>query len=66
MLRTNNTQVKDFIRNNLPSKPEYKRLIRRQTYCSEYIFDIEIIRYNKNIITDFLTRDGSGKQKAKD
>ena len=28
MLRTDNTQVKAFIRNNLPSKPEYKRLIR--------------------------------------
>ena len=66
LLRTDNTQVKAFIKNNLPSKPEYKRLVRWKTYCSEYIFDIEIIRSNKNIIADFLTRDGSGKQKAKD
>ena len=34
LLRTDNTQVKAFIKNNLPSKPEYKRLIRWQTYCS--------------------------------
>ena len=59
ILRTDNTQVKAFIRNNLPSKPEYKRLIRWQTYCFEYIFDIEIIRSNKNVIADFLTWDGS-------
>ena len=62
LLRIDNTQVKAFIKNNLPSKPEYKRLIRWQTYCSEYIFDIEIIRSHKNIIADFLTRDG-GKTK---
>ena len=37
LLRTDNTQVKAFIKNNLPSKPEYKRLIRWQTYCSEYL-----------------------------
>ena len=59
LLRTDNTRVKAFIKNNLPSKPEYKRLIRWQTYCAEYIFDIEIIRSNKNFIADFLTRDGS-------
>ena len=58
LLRTDNTQVKAVIKNNLPSKPEYKRLIRWQTYCSEYIFDIEIIRSHKNVIADFLTRDG--------
>ena len=58
LLRTDNTQVKTVIKNNLPSKPEYKRLIRWQTYCSEYIFDIEIIRSHKNVIADFLTRDG--------
>ena len=62
VLRTDNTQVKAFIKNNLPSKPEYKRLIRWQTYYSEYIFDIEIIRSHKNIVADFLTRDG-GKTK---
>ena len=44
LLRTDNAQVKAFIKNNLPSKPEYKRLIRWQTYCSKYIFDIDIIR----------------------
>ena len=58
LLRTDNTQVKAFIRNNLPSKPEYKRLIRWQTYCAEYIFDIDIIKSHKNVIVDFLTRDG--------
>ena len=58
LLRTDNTQVKAFIKNNLPSKPEYKRLIRWQTYCSEYIFDIDIIRSHKNVTADFLTRDG--------
>ncbi|KAJ9545306.1 hypothetical protein OSB04_025013 [Centaurea solstitialis] len=31
LLRTDNTHVKAFIKNNLPSKPEYKRLIRWQT-----------------------------------
>ena len=62
LLRTDNTQVKAIIKNNLPSKPEYKHLIRWQTYCSEYIFDIEIIRSHKNIVADFLTRDG-GKTK---
>ena len=66
LLRTDNTQVKAFIKNNLPSKPEYKRLIRWQAYCSEYIFDIDIIRSDKNIIADFLTRDGLDEQKAKD
>ena len=40
LLRTDNTQVKAFIRNNLTLKPEYKILIRWQTYCSEYIFYI--------------------------
>ena len=63
LLRTDNTQVKAFIKNNLPSKPEYKCLIRWQTYCSEYIFDIEIIRSHKNVVADFLTRDG---KKTKD
>ena len=58
LLRTDNTQVKAFIKNNLPSKPEYKRLIRWHTYCSEYIFDIDIIRSHKNVTADFLTRDG--------
>jgi len=58
LLRTDNTQVKAFIKNNLPSKPEYKRLIRWQTLLSEYIFDIEIIKSDKNILADFLTRDG--------
>ena len=58
LLRTDNTQVKAFIKNNLPSKPEYKRVIRWKTYCSEYIFDIDIIRSNKNIVADFLTQDG--------
>ena len=58
LLRTDNTQVKAFIKNNLPSKPEYKRLIRWKTYCSEYIFDIDIIRSHKNVTADFLTRDG--------
>ena len=58
LLRTDNTQVKAFIKNNLPSKPEYKRLIRWQTHCSEYIFDIEIICSHKNVIADFITRDG--------
>ena len=58
LLRTDNTQVKAFIKNNLPLKPEYKRLIRWQTYCSEYIFDIDIIHSHKNIVADFLTRDG--------
>ena len=58
LLRIDNTQVKAFIKNNLPSKPEYKRLIRWQTYCSEYIFDIDIIRSHKNVVVDFLTRYG--------
>lgn len=58
MLRTDNTQVKAFIKNNLPSKPEYKRLIRWLTLLSEYVFDIEIIRSDKNVLADFLTRDG--------
>ena len=62
VLRTDNTQVKAFIKNNLPSKPEYKRLVRWKTYCSEYIFDTEIIRSHKNVVADFLTRDG-GKTK---
>ena len=53
LLRTDNTQVKAFIKNNLPSKPKYKRLIRWKTYCSKHIFYIEIIRSNKNIIADF-------------
>ena len=66
LLRTDNTQVKAFIKNNLPSKPEYKRLIRWQTYCSKYIFDIEIIRSNKNVVADFLTRDESVQQKTQD
>ena len=55
LLRTDNTQVKAFIKNNLPSKHEYKRLIRWKTYCSEYIFDIEIIRSHKIVVVDFLT-----------
>lgn len=58
LLRTDNTQVKAFINNNLPSKPEYKRLIRWQTLLAEYNFDIEIIKSNKNVLADFLTRDG--------
>ena len=58
LLRTDNTQVKAFIKNNLPSKPEYKRLIRWQTLLSEYNFDIEIIKSDKNVLADFLTRDG--------
>ena len=62
LLRTDNTQVKAFIKNNLPSKPEYKRLIRWQTYCSEYIFDIDIIRSHKNVTADFLTRDGGNSK----
>ena len=58
LLRTDNTQVKAFINNNLPSKPEFKRLIRWQTLLSEYSFDIEIIKSEKNVLADFLTRDG--------
>ena len=58
LLRTDNTQVKAFIKNNLPFKPEYKRLIRWQTLLSEYVFDIEIVRSDKNVLADFLTRDG--------
>ena len=57
ILRTDNTQVKAFLNKNLPSTPEYKRLIRWQGYCAEYIFDIEIIKSSKNILADFLTRD---------
>ena len=53
LLRTDNTHVKSFIKNNLPSKPKYKRLIRWQTYCSEYIFDIEIIRSDKMLLQIF-------------
>ena len=56
LLRTNNPQVKSFIKNNLPSKPDYKRLIRWQTYCSDYIFDIEIIRFDKNGIAFFFNK----------
>lgn len=63
LLRTDNTQVKSFIKNNLPSKPEYKRLIRWQTLLSEYNFDIEIIKSEKNALADFLTRDGRGISK---
>ena len=63
VLRTGNTQVKAFVKNNLPSKPEYKRLIRWKTYYSEYIFYIEIFRSHNNVVVDFLTRDG---KKAKD
>ena len=37
-----------------------------KTYFSEYIFDIDIIQSDKNIAADFLTRDGSKEQKAKD
>ncbi|KAJ9558185.1 hypothetical protein OSB04_012799 [Centaurea solstitialis] len=58
LLRTDNTQVKAFIKNNLPSKPKYKRLIRWQTLLSEYNFDIEIIKSDKNVLADFLTRNG--------
>lgn len=58
LLRTDNTQVKAFIKNNLPSKPEYKRLIRWQTLLSDYVFDIEIVKSDKNVLADFLTRDG--------
>lgn len=58
LLRTDNTQVKAFINNNMPSKPEFKRLIRWQTLLSEYSFDIEIIKSEKNVLADFLTRDG--------
>ncbi|KAJ9552740.1 hypothetical protein OSB04_016785 [Centaurea solstitialis] len=58
LLRTDNTQVKAFIKNNLPFKPEYKRLIRWQILLSEYNFDIEIIKSDKNVLADFLTRDG--------
>jgi hypothetical protein len=58
LLRTDNTQVKAFIQNNLPSKPEYKRYIRWQTLLAEYTFDIEIIRSDKNVLADFLSRDG--------
>jgi hypothetical protein len=58
LLRTNNTQVKAFIQNNLPSKPEYKRYIRWQTLLAECTFDIEIIHSDKNVLADFLSRDG--------
>ena len=61
MLRTDNTQLKAFINNNLPSKPEFKRLIRWQTLLSEYSFDIEIIKSEKNVLADFLTRDGKDR-----
>jgi hypothetical protein len=63
LLRTDNTQVKAFIKNNLPSKPEYKRLIRWQTLLSKYNFDIEVIKYDKNVLADFLTRDGGNISK---
>jgi hypothetical protein len=62
-LRTDNTQVKAFIQNNLPSKPEYKRYIRWQTLLSEYSFDIEIIKSDKNVLVDFLSRDGRAHEK---
>ena len=61
LLRTDNTQVKAFIKNQLPSKLEYKRLINWQSILSEYIFDIEIIKSDKNVLADFLTRDGQDK-----
>ncbi|KAL5842734.1 hypothetical protein ACOSQ3_013337 [Xanthoceras sorbifolium] len=42
LLRTDNTQVKAFIKNLLPSRPEAKRLIRWQMILAEYHFDILI------------------------
>lgn len=53
--RTDNTQVKAFVKNKLPNTPEYKRLNRWQTFFEECQFHIEIIKGKTNVIADFLS-----------
>jgi len=56
LVRTDNTNVKAYIFNKLPSTPEYNRRHRWQQYFQEYQFDIEHIKGKNNYLADFLSR----------
>ena len=57
-LRTDNSQVRAFIKNNIKPLPQNKRLIRWQMALSEFMIEIELIKSDENCLADFLTRDG--------
>jgi len=59
LVRTDNTNVKAYIFNKLPSTPEYKRRHRWQHYFQEYQFDIEHIKRENNYLADFLSREAN-------
>ena len=59
LVRTDNTNVKAYIFNKLPSTPEYKRRHRWQQYFQEYQFDIEHIKGKNNHLADFLSREAN-------
>jgi len=59
LVRTDNTNVKAYIFNKLPSTPEYKRRHRWQQYFQEYQFEIEHIKGKHNYLADFLSREAN-------
>ena len=61
-LRTDNSQVRAFIKNNIKPLPQNKRLIRWQMALSEFMIEIELIKSDKNCLADFLTRDGKSNE----
>jgi len=59
LVQTDNTNVKAYIFNKLPSTPEYKCRRHWQQYFQEYQFNIEHIKGKHNYLTDFLSREAN-------
>ncbi len=62
LVRSDNKQIKAFLKNNLELTVGNKRLIRLQTWFANFDFDIEFIKGKDNILPDLLTRDWSDMQ----
>ncbi|KAL0326549.1 UNVERIFIED_CONTAM: movement protein [Sesamum angustifolium] len=58
ILKVDNTNVKAFLKNKLESKIEKERIIRWQAECQYYCCNIVVIKSHKNVLVDFLIRDG--------
>lgn len=59
LIRTHNTQVKAFLKNNADPSVANRYIIRIQIWFSYFKFDIEYIKGKINFLPDYLSRDGA-------
>ena len=59
LVRTDNTQVRAFIKNNLDPTIANKRLIRWQVWFANFNFEVEYIAGRENSLADILTREAA-------